>query len=280
VRCIIPEAPEVRTIVNGLQKIIEGRDLVRVQILGGRFTKTPPKGWTDFKNALGIGPLKVEKVGCKGKFIYWEFEEGWSMWCSLAMTGRWTRTREKHAAIRFLHVKNGPTSTPSPAQRALYFDDMRHQGSIRFVEGKELLEKRLSQLGVDMLQEDPGPELFKALIQKKPDQQITKVLMNQKLIAGVGNYIKADALYLSKISPHRTAGSLTDSELVALRESIRSVMLVSYEMGGHAIRDYAADGLGYESPCYGRKADEHGNAIVKEKTDDGRTTHWCPSIQV
>jgi DNA-formamidopyrimidine glycosylase len=255
----MPEAPEVRTIVDNLQKIIEGRDLVRVQIIGGRFTKTPPRGWEDFKNALGIGPLKIEKVGCKGKFIYWEFEEEWSMWCSLAMTGRWTRSKEKHAAIRFMHIMPESEST---ALKALYFDDMRHQGSIRFVKGKEFLEKRLSQLGIDMLQMDPDPEVFKALIQKRPDHQITKVLMDQKRIAGVGNYIKADALYLSKISPYRTAGSLTNSELIALRESIRSVMLTSYSLGGHSIRDYTAGGSGYESPCYGRKTDAHGNTII------------------
>jgi DNA-formamidopyrimidine glycosylase len=277
VRCIIPEAPEVRTIVDELQKIIVGRDLARVQILGGRFTKTPPRGWEDFKNALGIGPLKIEKVSCKGKFIFWEFEEDWSMWCSLAMTGQWTRSKEKHSAIRFLHIKSGSEST---VMKALYFDDMRHQGSIRFVKGKEHLEKRLSQLGVDMLQEDPGAEVFKSLIHKKPEHQITKVLMDQKRIAGVGNYIKADALYLAKISPYRTAGSLTDDELASLRESIRSVMLSSYKLGGHAIRDYTAGEASYESPCYGRKADSQGNVIIKEKTDDGRTTHWCPSIQV
>ena len=273
----MPESPEVRTIVDELQPLIEGRDLVKVQIVGGRFEKTPPKGWREFRNALGIGPLKVEKVSCKGKFIFWELEEDWSMWCSLAMTGRWTRSKEKHAAIRFMHTKPGSKST---TVKVLYFDDMRHQGSIRFVEGKDLLEKRLEALGVDMLQEDPGHDVFKAIIQKKPDQQITQVLMNQKLIAGIGNYIKADALYLSKISPHRTAGSLSDNELNSLRESIRSVMLSSYELGGHAIRDYTAGEGQYKSPCYGRKVDELDNAIVKETTEDGRTTHWCPNIQI
>ena len=80
-----------------------------------------------------------------------------------------------------------------------------------------------------MLSEDVTDQKFIERLRKKPTWGITKVLMDQSIIAGVGNYIKADSLWLAKISPHKTVADLTDGELAILNRSIKKVIRESYE---------------------------------------------------
>ena len=109
--------------------------------------------------------------------------------------------------------------------------------------------------------------------------------MDQSVISGVGNYIKSDSLWLAKISPHRKVSSLADDELTRLNRAIRSIMVTSFESGGATIKTYknfnGENGeYGSRFLAYNRAIDEDGNEIVKEKTKDGRTTHWSPERQI
>jgi len=259
--------------------MLVGRDLLRIRILGGRYVKKPPAGFSEIQNALGIGPLRIEEVGCKGKFIYWRLEDGWSVWNTLGMTGTWSRSKQKHAAVRFSH---SPADAETVVLRPLFFADQRRFGTLKFVQDDSLLQEKLSGLGADLLQEDPGWVPFYCSLVSKPTREITQALMDQKLFAGVGNYIKADALYLSRISPRRIVNTITPAEARLLYDAVREVMITSYESGGNTISDYR-DVNGqqgeYRRHCYGRTTDVHGNLIIKESTQDKRSTWWCPSLQ-
>jgi formamidopyrimidine-DNA glycosylase len=108
--------------------------------------------------------------------------------------------------------------------------------------------------------------------------------MDQSIVAGIGNYIKADALWLARLSPNRLVGDCTDEELINLKECVRRVMLESFRSGGATIRTYKnIDGeegeYGSRFLVYGRKEDIDGNPVIKEDTADGRKTHWCPEVQ-
>ena len=108
--------------------------------------------------------------------------------------------------------------------------------------------------------------------------------MNQKTVAGVGNYIKAEVLWLSRISPMRKVEDLTESDILCLKRNIESVTRVSYESGGATIKSfYGADGSAgtYSSRflVYNQKRDPFNNEVIKTKTPDGRTTHWVPEMQ-
>ena len=108
--------------------------------------------------------------------------------------------------------------------------------------------------------------------------------MDQSVVSGVGNYVKAEGLYLSKISPHRVVESLSDRELHNLNVAIRSVPVNSFESGGATIKSYT-DFFGNVGAAtqrfavYGQETDPEGRQIIKEKTRDGRTTHWVPDVQ-
>lgn len=278
----MPEGPEVRTVTDQLAPILEAASLVHVEIVGGRYEKTPPKGLQEILAALKQAPLAVEEVNCKGKFIYFRLADEWSIWNTLGMTGTWSSEHRKHATLRFEFELQIP-ALPKPMYFSLYFVDTRRFGTVKFVKSAAELQKKLKGLGVDMLQVEPSFDDFLKLLKKRPQWEVTKALMNQANFAGVGNYIKADALYLARISPKRTCDSLTHDEVERLRVAILDVMLTSYASGGNTIKDYRSitgeEGK-YRRHCYGRKTDRHGNPIISEDTQDGRTTWWCPNMQV
>jgi formamidopyrimidine-DNA glycosylase len=119
----------------------------------------------------------------------------------------------------------------------------------------------------------------------KSNKPIGQLLMDQSLFAGVGNYIRAEALYQAKMSPWRLGNQLTEDDLKALYEAIVSVMKESYDHQGATILTYK-NAYGEEGKhssyfkVYGQSKDPLGNIIKKEDTPDKRTIHWCPAVQV
>ena len=135
-----------------------------------------------------------------------------------------------------------------------------------------------------MLADDVEDSIFIERVRKKNKHNLCKALMDQSVVAGIGNYVKADSLWLAKISPHRNVEDCSDKELKNLNNSIKKVLRESFKTGGATIRSYKnLDGETgqYSSKflVYNRKMDPEGNGVVKEMTPDGRNTHWSPKIQ-
>jgi formamidopyrimidine-DNA glycosylase len=108
--------------------------------------------------------------------------------------------------------------------------------------------------------------------------------MDQRVLAGIGNYLKAEVLYHSRVSPWRKVKDLADEEVVDLHDNAVRLINLSYNMGGATIQNYRQpdDSGGLYSrrfAVYGQEADPHGNAVIREKTPEGRTTHWVPELQ-
>jgi len=266
----MPEGPEVKRIGLSLAKRLTAKKIKNIEIMSGRYAKKEPSGIKEISNHF---PLSIVGCGVHGKFIYFICNNEWSIWNTLGMTGYWSPEKQKHSRLKFV-LNDGE----------IYFNDMRNFGTIKFVRGKFNLIQKLESLGVDMLSNPPTDEVFITKLRKKPNWSLAKVLMDQSIISGVGNYIKADALWLSKLSPKRKVSDCTSSQLAFLNTNIQSVMRSSYESGGATIQSYKnfnGDIGGYTEKMlvYGRKTDLHGNEVIKEQTDDGRTTHWVPSIQ-
>jgi DNA-formamidopyrimidine glycosylase len=164
------------------------------------------------------------------------------------------------------------------------FHDPRHFGTLKFVKGREQLNRKLATLGPDMLSGPPDEAGFRSALLKKPTRTVAEALMDQSVVSGVGNYVKCEALYAAGVSPHRTVESLTCLEHMHLRRAIIDVMEASYTSGGATIATYRqGDGAKGQAQSrfmvYGNKTDPSGNPVVREQTLDGRTTHWCPAIQ-
>lgn len=255
----MPEGPEVKRIGENLARLISGKTLENIDILSGRYIKKPPSGWTEIQQQL---PTKVIGPGVHGKFLYWICSDETFIFNTLGLSGFWSSSKDKHSRVKF-SFRDGT---------CVYFSDQRSFGTIKFVRGKHQMIEKLTSLGPDMLAGDISDQDFIALFRKKPTWPITKLLMDQSIIAGVGNYIKADSLYLSQISPHRTIADISDGELAVLNRSIKQIMHESYTKT--VTNNYPDKFL-----IYGKTIDIDGNKIIKEETADKRTTYWVPKVQ-
>ena len=127
-------------------------------------------------------------------------------------------------------------------------------------------------------------DLFLDRLNKKPKWSIAKALMNQSVVSGIGNYLKAEILYASKISPHRLCQDLTRKEVELIAEKSFEITNASYQSGGATILTYRDenDEKGLYSRrfmVYNHKTDPEGNKVIKETTTDKRSTYWVPEIQ-
>ena len=167
----------------------------------------------------------------------------------------------------------------------LIFRDQRKFGKLEYLTEEELTEKS-SELGPDILNDELSIESFRKIFRKTISKKrasssyISTILLDQKVISGIGNYMRADILYASKLSPYRVVSDLSDSDLDQLREACLLVGNTSSEAGGHTISNYfLPDGSPgtYEALVYGRK-ERDGNTVQKDSLA-GRSIYWSPDIQ-
>ena len=266
----MPEGPECRRYAMDLAERVSNRTLQRVEIVSGRYLKKSPTGIETFNSHL---PMKIVGAGVHGKFIYWILSDELSIWSTLGMTGMWSATENKHTRVKFV-LNDGE----------VFYNDQRNFGTLKFVRGKFQLIEKLKTMGPDMLATDVADDVFIEQLRKKSGWQITKALMEQSLVAGVGNYIKSDSLWLARISPKRRVEELSDLELSNLNRSIKHIMRESFKSGGATIQSYKSFN-GSEGDytrrflVYNQDQDPDGNDVIKETTEDKRSTFWSPEVQ-
>jgi formamidopyrimidine-DNA glycosylase len=255
-----------------LAQELSGRTLMSFEVLGGRYAKKPIDSAAGFVTSL---PTEVVGVGCHGKFMYLLLRSGWNIWSTLGMTGWWSRGEHKHSRIRFGFADGG----------WVHFNDQRNFGTMKFSYGPTELKRKLQSLGPDMMAEEVPRERFVQIMRKRNNWNVCEALMDQSVVAGVGNYVKAEALWLARIDPRAEVGDLSDDALDELRTSIRNVLLSSFEHDGATFmshKNFDGDPGSYSEQflCYGRKIDFEGNPVERLQTPDGRTTHWSPARQL
>ena len=270
----MPEGPEVKTITRELNKLIKNNTLKSIIITGGRYKD---KGLAKYDKFVSLTEpeRKIEEVICKGKFIWFKFPGEWTLWCTLGMSGGWKTSKCKHCDIELLIDNN-----------TLWFQDQRHFGTLKLCDSSTELKKKLKTLGKDLLSGDVTLKMFKEQLETKrlKNQTLPKILMNQSIFSGIGNYLKAEILYECKISPHRLLKDISDEEIKLLYQNSIIIINNSYKSGGATIRNYSDIYLNpgkyvFIFKVYGKKIDSNGFKVIKEKTSDGRTTHWVKEIQ-
>lgn len=270
----MPELPEVTITAENLGKQIRNSEILEVKVHSGRYSRHGmPEGLEDFCLQL---PVHVRGVSNKGKFIYIITSNpigSWYIWNTLGMSGAWKKEKTKHSHIEFVTTKG-----------SFFFDDIRNFGTLKFTNSFDETEKKLSSIGPDHLNSVITDSDFKNRLMKKPGLNITKALMNQSIISGVGNYIKAEALYKCKISPFRKIESLSDSDFSNLNRVIKEIVVSSYLSGGASISTYSTidnkkGRFTFSLDVYGKKKCPLGFNVCRQLTEDGRTTHWVPELQ-
>jgi len=270
----MPEGPEVTVLTISLNQIAQGKNLKQIDVLkGGKYENKAPNNYNIFCKSL---PTKVDYIKNKGKLMYWAFSNGSMMINHLNMTGVWSINKKyKHSALKFI-FEDG---------LILYYTDVRRFGRVEFADSYKDIKPILDKLGIDVVN-DPNFsfKIFEKLSDKKKKCNITKFLMDQHIMSGIGNYMKSEILYAAKISPHRTIGDLSVEEKKKVFRAIKQVSTESVKYNGMSMSDFKdLDGTegDYESflKVYCRETDPLGNKVIRIKTKDGRTTHWVPQIQ-
>lgn len=275
----MPEGPEVRRLSDSLKKVANERpEVVKAEVLSGRYTRTPIPG---LKHLVGY---RLFHVTCKGKLLLLSFtppaDIGLNVYAlsTLGMTGWWhvsdtdDLTALKHARLRI-----------DLGDKALIFTDPRNFGTFRLTT-KNGANQKITELGTDITSHahcsDDTIARFRRLSR---DRTIAEVLLDQRIFAGVGNYLRADAMYLTSIDPRRLAKTISDEELRRLwnvASGVASSSWLGTTRGAVAEHLYGGLCLGpFKHPCYGQQADKFGHPIERFQDSNGRTVWWCPAVQ-
>lgn len=289
----MPEAPEIALSAQILETKLKGKILTSIEFVSGRYgpERSEPNGFSEFKSNL---PMRITKVDSKGKFMWFVLRttdlspnKNQYVWNTFGLTGMWSFIKPKHvrAVLKF-----------DDGDLIAYYSDMRNFGTFKFSDSSTELESKLDTLGPDVLKD----ESFDLSVLKKYKNPIVKVLTEQKILSGIGNYLSAEILYKARISPHRPANSLTMTELEKLAHSIKYVTKLAYVKNdiGYMInlkhekelivkKNYHPDikldesdiNTGFEFNVYGRKTDPLGNKVTADKIITGRTTYWVKNLQ-
>ena len=267
----MPEGPECLYIRDCLEKLLKEKSLSKVNIISGRYNRHgPPKGWIDLEAQLKEGPLKIIKIGCKGKFLYWIFENQSSLWITLGMSGQWTNYYMGHCHIEFTLTDN----------EKIYFRDVRNFGTLKYMKQIDLLHKKLETLGYDILNPIPlSNTKCLQVFKKRLNMNICRFLMLQTHFSGVGNYIKSEALHIAKIHPFSNIKKIPDQQLLDLYQALQMIAKISYLAKDNSIRNpdqnkgkYSFSFKVYSQTKFGDYRVENG------KTPDNRTSFWISEL--
>ena len=298
----MPEIVEVKRYADFLKYHLKNNKIVNIKILKGRYkTHKPFKGYYMLVNSL---PIKVTNVMTKGKFIYFIMDNDMILFNTLGLSGGWVYSHNgdhmKHPTVHEFLNKNDVNDYREMLLNHLnimfelqngflYYFDMLSYGTMK-IGTLEDLETKLSKIGPDFLDLNLTSNIFIERIKKKTnlDKLIGNVLMNQKVVSGVGNYLRADSLWIAQISPHRLIKNLTDIELTTIFKSIRALVWSDYnytkaiKLGFIKKGFKTAQKYGRDFFIYYYEDDIHGNKVIKEEMYEGsqkRFIYWVKNVQ-
>ena len=229
----MPELPEVETVVRGLQPALTGQILERVELKRPDLRFPFPEGF-----AAALQGHQIERVARRAKYMLWHLETGDTALMHLGMSGRFTfasgpLTRHDHAVF------------VTQAGTKLRYNDPRRFGFMDLIRAGQA-SKFLDPLGPEPLSNAFDAAYLYDQVQGRT-ATIKACLLDQRLVAGVGNIYACEALFQAGLDPRRRAGSLTPRQAEALSVAIGQVLRRAIAAGGSSLRDFVqADGqLGY-----------------------------------
>ncbi len=273
----MPELPEVETIRRTIAGKIEGKMITQADILLPRLIKWPSPH--EFQ-ALIVGK-KINRLERRGKYLLFQLSDDSVMVIHLRMTGRIYYVTAGEDLDRFTRIIFRLNNNDK-----LIYADSRTLGTLYAMPANELSRiSGLSEMGPEPLTDNFTREYLQAVMGERQGT-VKAILLNQKLIGGLGNIYVDESLSLAGIHPKRPGGSLDSVEINKLYDAITQVIREAIAHNGTTFRDYR-DGIGQKGShqqhlyVYGRKAQPCRNCGTPiEKTEvAGRGTHFCPYCQ-
>ncbi len=271
----MPELPEVETIKEDLRELVVGSKIERAEVLDPSLVEQPQA--EEF--ARRLEGVRITGTRRRAKHLIVELDSGDSLVFQLKIGGQLLLVppveEPKTALMLILHLD---------ADRRLFLRDETGFTRARLLDAEEL-EERLSPLGPEPLEEGFDAGYLQRKIGSRR-AQIKPLLLDQKVVSGIGNIYADEILYDTRLHPRRKANTLSEEEWKALHAAIRSNLAAGVEHRGTTVRLYrdVLDRPG-EHQNYLRVFEKHGRPcpgcegeVVREKVG-GRPSHFCPECQ-
>lgn len=281
----MPELPEVETVKNAIAEVAEGGVVTSIWSSGQKMRWPIPENISDLLTHGTILGLRR-----RGKYIVMEIAQNnnaqYAMIIHLGMSGsvriypeKLIGQSKKHDHLMMVVEINGKTNT-------LVLNDPRRFGGIQITPyGEDENHPLLKNMGIEPLGNELSADYMADAFQAKT-APIKSALLDQHIIAGIGNIYASEALYLANISPKRQAKNISLTKLEALNESIRSVLAKAIEAGGTSLRDHVQPGgeIGYfaqQLNVYGREGEACPKCAkpIKMIRQTGRASFYCSTCQ-
>ncbi|MCA9332839.1 bifunctional DNA-formamidopyrimidine glycosylase/DNA-(apurinic or apyrimidinic site) lyase [Candidatus Saccharibacteria bacterium] len=286
----MPELPEVETVVTGLNKLVVGKIIDHVDF---DWPKSFPNSDEEIRSYL-VGS-EIVNVKRRAKVIIMELSSKYSLVAHLKMTGQfvfrgrtnWGAGHPNDSLVSKLPDKSTRVTFTFSDNSKLFFNDQRKFGWIRLLPTSEVANiDFIKKLGPEPLSSDFTHNEFRKQLQKRPNTNIKAALLDQSVIAGIGNIYADESLWGARIHPQSVVKSLTTAQTNKLHNEIVEVLKLSIEKGGSTDRNYV-DAEGKKGSylkfanVFRRENQECprcGATIVKIRVA-GRGTHVCPMCQ-
>ncbi|MHA1865931.1 MAG: bifunctional DNA-formamidopyrimidine glycosylase/DNA-(apurinic or apyrimidinic site) lyase [Candidatus Heimdallarchaeaceae archaeon] len=278
----MPEGPEVECVKKALQKLIDEK-IKNIELTkhSQKYKKYKGKN-NQFKYFKG---KTIKKIVRYGKYLVWEFDTDKVILNHLGMTGMWYLSNKieniKNATYPKLFIK-------TMSGIIAVFNDIRNFGQLRIFNNLSEIKEYLpiKNLGIDGLALPFPTELFIRKLNEKryANKQIANVLLDQKLVAGIGNIYKSESLHLSKIDPRKTVNELSLEEKKRLAKAISQTLQKAVKSGGSSINTYrmpsGEEGRGQLwHHVYRKQYCANCNSKIEKIVQNKRTTYFCPKCQ-
>lgn len=271
----MPELPEVETIVRGLQKTVVGKKIKSIKVIFPGIVKQDAK-----KFKKNVNKSEIRRVSRQGKYILIDLSNGNTILAHLGMTGNFLlvkssspRNKHNHLIIRFYETR-----------KELRYNDQRKFGKIKsFPTSKEENVSELKKLGPESLNIS-APD-FINLFQKRKGR-IKSALLNQQILAGLGNIYADESLFEARIHPAQKIDKLSPQELKRLLQAIQKILKKAIRAGGSSIENYynvngEIGSFQLQHKVYGREglSCKRCGTIIKRIKISQRSSYFCPKCQ-
>lgn len=290
----MPELPEVETLVRGARDKLVGKTIKEIEVL---WSKTVKGDLRKIKSA------KIAKVRRRGKLLIFELGNGWSFIIHLKLTGQLIYQDPKETLYKGGHrpPAGGKVLYGAPLPHKytvveigfadssrLYFNDLRKFGWLKILKTSEVEnQKEFKELGLEPLSKDFTLKKFEELLKRRPNQKIKEFLMEQTLLAGIGNIYSSEILWEAYISPLRQIKTLKPEEIKKFFEAIPKILKKAIELGGSSENTYVRlNGSKGNFMNYAKVYQKEGESC---KRNDGgkikrvkigqRSAFYCPVCQ-
>ena len=280
----MPELPEVQTTVNGLNRTVKGRTIVDVASTyespsyAGKDEIKNPKYFKQFRQKVrGRKILNVER---RGKNILMRLSGGQTILTHMKMTGHYVYNRVvPHIRLDFKLDKNSH----------LYLSDLRKFAKVTLIATRELAEsKHLNNLGPEPLSKDFQFSVFSLQLDKRPKGKIKQVLMDPKIISGIGNIYADEILWRASVHPLSATRKIPRKNKLLMYRAMREVLKKGIKLGGDSMSDYRnihGEKGGFQDrhrayQKHGTRCTKKGCSGVLNRISIGsRGAHFCPKHQ-